>query len=242
YEWRDVSYEEESVIRESYFKNARKVIVTTIKNNPKSKAQTKQRQLLQRNINGSSTASLSLYNASSTASFIPLSESEQQIDAVQQEIEGKKWKISFEKKAKKRHIRKFMVGVTLKVEKGNKAIIYSVEPTLLQTISGNVPQPKASTSTSGPAGKKIQIPNPVLKAKQANLLALAKAKAKQGATSINAPSNISMIENASNDNQSQQTSPLTSQITSLQPQSNSQPKSITTPKIKAKPKSAFPSS
>ncbi|KAA6378257.1 MAG: hypothetical protein EZS28_026216 [Streblomastix strix] len=133
-----------------------------------------------------------------------------------------------------------MVGVTLKVEKGNKAIIYSVEPALLQTISGNVPQPKASAST--PEGKKIQIPNPVLKAKQANLLVLANAKAKYVTLSINAPSNISMIENASNDDQSQQTSPLTSQITSFQPQSNSQPKSITTPKIKAKPKSAFPSS
>jgi hypothetical protein len=38
YEWRDVCYEEESVIRSSYFKNGRKVIMRTIKNNPKSKA------------------------------------------------------------------------------------------------------------------------------------------------------------------------------------------------------------
>ncbi|KAA6395301.1 MAG: hypothetical protein EZS28_009173 [Streblomastix strix] len=218
YEWRDVSEEEESVIRESYFKGAKKVV------NAQSKAGIKQiafakRSLLQNGINTISTSSLRHSDtntslAQSTASFIPLSDTEQQPDPLQQELLNKKWKVSFEKKAKKRHIRKFMVGVTFQVERGNKAIIYSIEPSLMQKISGNAPQPKVRSLLAG--GKKVQAPNPTLKAKQANLLALPVSKSKQGAASSNIPSRLSIQKNAS-----------VEKLTQL-------PQRAVTPKIKAK--------
>ncbi|KAA6358359.1 MAG: hypothetical protein EZS28_046114, partial [Streblomastix strix] len=189
-----VSEEEESVIRESYFQGVKKVV------NPHTKAGIKQlafakRSLLQNGINISSTASLSLYSTASTSSFVPLSDTEQQPDPLQQELLNKKWKVSFEKKAKKRHIRKFMVGITFQVDKDKDPIIYSIEPSLMQKISGNAPQPKIRSLFAG--GKKVQAPNPTLQAKQANLLALHVSKSKQAIISSNIPSRLSIQENSS---------------------------------------------
>ncbi|KAA6384718.1 MAG: hypothetical protein EZS28_019755 [Streblomastix strix] len=227
YEWRDVSEEEESVIRESYFQGVKKVVNAQSKGGIKQFAIMK-RSLLQKGINTNSNTSInqsssnisqtssntSIQQTSSITSLNSLSDSEQQIDPLQHELLNKKWKLSFEKTSKKRHIRKFMVGVILQVEKDKDPIIYSVEPTLMQKISGNAPLPKRSSLYN--AGKKGSTTNLALKVKQANLLALAVSKSKLATVSPNIPSSLSIQENSSVDKSTQQ------------------PKQAVTPKIKAK--------